>query len=44
LNITSDLIQMRKVVTGYHSQHHAQRLRATLCYLRIAIPRRNDLS
>ena len=30
LNITSDLIQVRKVVAGQHSQHHAQGLRATL--------------
>ena len=33
LNITSDLIQVRKVVTGQHSQHHAQGLRAALIVL-----------
>ena len=33
LNITSDLIQVRKVVTSQHSQHHAQGLRAALIVL-----------
>src|SRR5712692_8910105 len=33
LNITSDLVQVRKVVTGQHSQHHGQRLRAALIVL-----------
>ena len=33
LNIPSDLIQVRQVVTGQHSQHHAQGLRASLIVL-----------
>ncbi len=37
LNITSDLIQVRKVVTGYHWQHHAQGLRAALIVQAVAL-------
>ena len=33
LNITSDLIQVRKVVTRLHSQHRAHGLRAALIVL-----------
>ena len=36
-NISSDLIQVRKVVTGQQSQHHAQRLRAALIVLPCAL-------
>ena len=33
LNIPSDLIQVRKVVTGQHSQHHGQGLGAAFVVL-----------
>jgi hypothetical protein len=37
LNITSNLIQVRKVVAGQQAQHHAQRLRAALIVLAAAV-------
>jgi hypothetical protein len=37
LNIASDLSQVRKVVTGQQSQHHAQGLRAALIVLADAL-------
>ncbi len=33
LNIASELLQVREVVTGQHSHHHAQGLRAALIVL-----------
>ena len=33
VNITSDLIKVRKIVTGEQSQHHAQGLQASLIVL-----------
>src|SRR5208282_1733055 len=37
LNITTDLMQVRKVVTGQQSYHHGQGLRATLIVLPAAL-------
>ena len=37
LNIASDLIQVRKIVTGQQSQHHVQGLRAALIVLASAL-------
>jgi hypothetical protein len=37
LDISSNLIQMRKVMTGQQSQHHPQRLGATLIVLARAL-------
>ena len=37
LDITSDLIQVRKVMAGYQSQHHIQGLGATLIVLASAL-------